>query len=87
VASSAGATLLTFGFLLILIYTVLALSYGPVAGDNPWHSRGYEWDTQSPPLKHNFHHVPSRERPPHDYYTDPEDELTPEPREVPHGVR
>jgi cytochrome c oxidase subunit 1 len=54
VASTAGASLLAFGFLIILIYLIYALVRGPIAGDNPWDSRGYEWMSASPPPKHNF---------------------------------
>jgi cytochrome c oxidase subunit 1 len=67
VASSAGATLLAFGFLIILIYLVLSLYYGPVAGPNPWKSKGFEWDTQSPPLTHNFEVPPIITSEPHSY--------------------
>jgi len=69
VASSAGATLLFFGFLIIFIYLVLALKYGQPAGDNPWGSRGFEWNTSSPPLPHNFEKTPVFDREPHDYTT------------------
>ena len=54
VASTAGASLLAFGFLIILVYLVVALSYGEKVGRNPWGSRGYEWNSPSPPPKHNF---------------------------------
>ncbi|MFZ5468896.1 MAG: cbb3-type cytochrome c oxidase subunit I [Myxococcota bacterium] len=67
VASSAGASLLAFGFFIIFVYLLIALRYGKVAGDNPWHSKGFEWFTTSPPPKHNFHHMPVMEGPPHDY--------------------
>jgi cytochrome c oxidase subunit 1 len=58
VASTAGASLLAFGFVIILIYLIYALVRGKVAGDNPWDSRGYEWATPSPPPKHNFDQTP-----------------------------
>ena len=45
VASTAGASLLAFGFLIIAIYLIYALVRGQIAGDNPWGSRGYEWMT------------------------------------------
>ena len=54
VASTAGSSLLAFGFVIILVYLIYALVRGAIAGDNPWGSRGYEWDTPSPPPKHNF---------------------------------
>ena len=67
VASTAGSSLLAFGFLIIAIYLGLALVYGPVAGRNPWGSRGYEWMTPSPPPTENFDVVPVYDHPPHDY--------------------
>ncbi len=54
VASTAGASLLAFGFVIIAIYLIYALVRGEIAGDNPWNSRGIEWMTTSPPDKHNF---------------------------------
>jgi cytochrome c oxidase subunit 1 len=74
VASTAGASLLAFGFIISLIYLVLSLRYGAVAGANPWRSHGYEWDTTtSPPHPHNFHDVPVFTRGPHEYQNLPED--------------
>ncbi|MBF5046508.1 cytochrome c oxidase subunit I [Aggregicoccus sp. 17bor-14] len=67
VASTAGASLLGFGFLAILIYLVWSLRHGAVASANPWASRGYEWMTQSPPPPHNFHEVPRHPDGPHQY--------------------
>jgi len=67
VASTAGASLLGFGFLIIFGYLAWSLRYGPVATQNPWDSRGYEWMTETPPPKHNFHEVPDYTHPPHDY--------------------
>ncbi len=58
VASTAGSSLLAFGFLIIVVYLIFALVRGKVSGPNPWHSRGYEWDTPSPPPKHNFDETP-----------------------------
>jgi len=54
VASTAGASLLAFGFIIILLYLVHALIAGEKSGPNPWHSKGYEWLTESPPPTHNF---------------------------------
>jgi cytochrome c oxidase subunit 1 len=54
VASTAGSTLLAFGFVIILVYLIYALVRGEVAGANPWNSKGYEWLTSSPPIKENF---------------------------------
>jgi cytochrome c oxidase subunit 1 len=67
VASTAGASLLGFGFLIIAIYLGWSLRYGRVAGRNPWESRGYEWMSESPPPESNFHEPPAFLNPPHDY--------------------
>ncbi|MFL5344561.1 MAG: cbb3-type cytochrome c oxidase subunit I [Hyalangium sp.] len=67
VASTAGASLLGFGFLIIAIYLGWSLRYGRVAGRNPWESRGYEWVSESPPPESNFHEQPAFPHPPHDY--------------------
>jgi cytochrome c oxidase subunit 1 len=67
VASTAGASLLAFGFLIILIYLLISLKRGPIAGPNPWGSRGFEWDTLSPPPTENFVGQPVFTHAPHDY--------------------
>jgi cytochrome c oxidase subunit 1 len=71
VASTAGASLLAFGFLIIAGYLWWALKRGAVAGDNPWGSRGYEWLSASPPPAHNFHELPEFSSGPH-HYSEPE---------------
>jgi len=73
VASTAGASLLAFGFIIIAIYLAIALKYGEVAGRNPWGSRGYEWDVPSPPPTENFDKVPVFTRGPHEYQDVPEE--------------
>jgi cytochrome c oxidase subunit 1 len=72
VASTAGATLLAFGFLIILVYLLISLRWGKVAGPNPWGSQGYEWKTLSPPPAENFLEQPTYPNPPHDYRELPE---------------
>jgi cytochrome c oxidase subunit I len=67
VASTAGASLLAFGFIIIAIYLIYALVHGELAGANPWDSRGVEWMTTSPPDKHNFHETPVITQDPHSY--------------------
>ncbi|HET8724940.1 MAG TPA: cbb3-type cytochrome c oxidase subunit I [Anaeromyxobacteraceae bacterium] len=71
VASTAGASLLAFGFTLILFYLVASLVKGRASGPNPWHSRGYEWDTPSPPSLQNFPQTPEYDRGPHEYQDGP----------------
>jgi len=58
VLSSAGASILAVGYLLIGIYLVASLFRGERVGANPWHATGLEWTTQSPPLPHNFETQP-----------------------------
>ena len=68
VASTAGSTLLAFGFIIIAVYLVWALKYGAIAGPNPWNSKGYEWLTSSPPIKENFEHTLEYPEEPHTYH-------------------
>jgi cytochrome c oxidase subunit 1 len=76
VASTAGASLLAFGFIIIAVYLAISLKAGKYAGANPWHSEGYEWTrTQSPPITHNFHGQPVYPRSPHDYTGPASDEV------------
>jgi cytochrome c oxidase subunit 1 len=72
VASTAGASVLAFGLVMVLVYVIVALKWGPAAGPNPWRSRGYEWSTPSPPPLENFEGTPVFDRDPHDYQDAPE---------------
>ena len=58
VLSSAGASILGLGYLLPLIYLVWSLKHGKKAPANPWQATGLEWQTPSPPPKHNFQEMP-----------------------------
>ena len=70
VASTAGATLLGFGFVIIFIYLFIALVWGEkITNENPWGSKGFEWLTRSPPPTHNFDEIPTITQMPHDYRT------------------
>jgi cytochrome c oxidase subunit 1 len=69
VASSLGASLLGFGFLIVLGMLVWSLRYGKLAGTNPWDSHGYEWMTRSPPPTSNFDHSPEYPGEAYDYRT------------------
>jgi cytochrome c oxidase subunit 1 len=67
VMSSAGASILGIGYLIPLAYLIWSLRYGPVAGPNPWHATGLEWQTPSPPTTFNFDATPVVEHPPYAY--------------------
>jgi len=58
VLSSAGATILAFGYLLPLAYLLWSLRCGRDAEPNPWQATGLEWTTLSPPPKDNFTETP-----------------------------
>ena len=58
VMSSAGASILGFGYILPLIYLLWSLRYSPIAGSNPWGAAGLEWKTTSPPPTENFKETP-----------------------------
>lgn len=67
VLSTGGASLLAFAFVMMAIYLLVSLKHGKIAGPNPWGSRGYEWNTLSPPPKHNFTAAPKFDIDVHDY--------------------
>ena len=71
VLSSGGASILAVGYLLPLAYLGWSLFKGPPAGRNPWHAKGLEWTTSSPPPKENFREVPVVTEAPYAY--DPEE--------------
>ena len=56
--STAGATILGAGYLFPMIYLTWSWLYGKTAGDNPWGSKGLEWETTSPPPTFNFDTTP-----------------------------
>ncbi|HZQ75275.1 MAG TPA: cytochrome c oxidase subunit I [Burkholderiales bacterium] len=67
VFSSAGAVVLALGYLLPLGYLGWSLLYGKKAPPNPWQATGLEWQTASPPPKHNFEHEPVVHQGPYAY--------------------
>lgn len=78
VMSTAGATVLGFGFLLPVFYLTYSLVAGKKAPANPWGAVGLEWDTSSPPPTENFLTTPIVE---HEAYYHPEPKTT-APKEV-----
>jgi cytochrome c oxidase subunit I len=73
--SSIGAYILGFGFLIMLFMFVQSMRRGPKSPPNPWGSAGFEWQTASPPIAHNFHSTPIVTRGPYDYHLATEEEL------------
>jgi cytochrome c oxidase subunit 1 len=67
VFSTAGATVMGFGYLLTMLYLGWSLFYGPIAGPNPWRAYGLEWQTTSPPPTENFSVVPVVTQEAYDY--------------------
>jgi cytochrome c oxidase subunit 1 len=67
VMSTAGASILGFGYLFPLTYLLWSLRYGKKAGPNPWHATGLEWTTASPPPPENFETTPTVTNEPYDY--------------------
>jgi cytochrome c oxidase subunit 1 len=67
VLSTAGASVLGIGYLIPIVYLLWSLKYGRVAGPNPWHATGLEWQTPSPPPTFNFDRMPVVTGPPYDY--------------------
>jgi cytochrome c oxidase subunit 1 len=59
ILSSAGASILAFGYLLPLIYFIWSLKHGKLAPQNPWGAKGLEWEVcASPPTTFNFDKTP-----------------------------
>ncbi len=54
VLSTAGASVLAFGYALPMCYFIWSLKWGERAGANPWGAKGLEWETSSPPPTVNF---------------------------------
>ncbi len=58
VLSTAGATVLAVGYMMPVVYLLISLKWGKVAGPNPWGAKGLEWKTTSPPPQENFERIP-----------------------------
>ncbi|MHC5538472.1 cytochrome c oxidase subunit I [Singulisphaera rosea] len=67
VMSTAGASILAVGYVLPLVYLLLSLYNGPIAGKNPWGAEGLEWQSPSPPPTFNFDEPPVVPERPYDY--------------------
>lgn len=73
--SSVGAFVLGFGVLVMLINFLMSLKSGLIAPPNPWGSAGFEWQTATPPVFHNFEKPLIVTRGPYDYHLATEEEL------------
>ncbi|MCW5775158.1 MAG: cbb3-type cytochrome c oxidase subunit I [Phycisphaeraceae bacterium] len=67
--STVGSWFLLLGFLVHLGTFIHSLVAGPKAPPNPWGGLTLEWETESPPIEHNFHHEPILKHGPYDYDT------------------
>jgi cytochrome c oxidase subunit 1 len=70
VMSTAGASILAFGYLIPMVYLIWSLRYGQKAGDNPWDATGLEWQSSSPPPPENFEETPIVVNEPYCYFPD-----------------
>lgn len=70
VLSTAGAMVLGIAYLLPLCYLSWSLVWGRRASGNPWEATGLEWQTASPPPKHNFLTMPTVDTGPYAYHAE-----------------
>ncbi len=75
VLSTAGASVLGFGFMLPVVYLTYAWFFGPRVGSNPFKATGLEWQTSSPPPTENFPEMPVVAVGPYEYADFKEDAL------------
>jgi cytochrome c oxidase subunit 1 len=67
--STVGSYLLGVGLLVHLVVFIQSLMAGLPAPKNPWGGLTFEWETDSPPIEHNFPHEPVITHGPYDYDT------------------
>jgi cytochrome c oxidase subunit I+III len=56
--ASVGAVTIVVSMVIMLVNVVRSMKAGEIAGADPWLGETLEWATVSPPLPHNFAHVP-----------------------------
>jgi len=67
--STIGTWILALGFFIHLGVFIHSMVAGRKAPRNPWGGLTFEWETESPPLEHNFAHEPVIVHGPYDYDT------------------
>ena len=65
--STVGSWILAAGLFLVLFTLLASLLKGKHAPANPWGGVSLEWHTATPPIEHNFHHIPHVENGPYDF--------------------
>jgi len=65
--STYGSYILGLGFFITLCYMIYSLINGEKASANPWEAKSLEWETDSPPIEHNFHTQPVVTHGPYDF--------------------
>ena len=65
--STFGSWILGAGIAIAIVNLMVALRGPKNAPDNPWAGTTLEWQTQSPPITHNFIGQPSIDHEPYDY--------------------
>ena len=65
--STFGSWVLGLGLFIVAGYLLASLRGPKNAPDDPWGGTTLEWQTQSPPVTHNFEHSPVLTRLPYDY--------------------
>ena len=65
--STVGSWLIGIGMLIHLAVFVMSFFGGEKAPANPWGGLSMEWETESPPIEHNFHHEPVVRHHPYDF--------------------
>lgn len=67
--STYGSWILALGLVLHLFNFLHSLVAGRKAPPNPWGGLSLEWECESPPIEHNFHHEPIVKHGPYDFET------------------
>ncbi len=65
--STIGSLVLAAGFFVHLFTFLHSLVAGRPAPANPWGGLTLEWEVESPPIEHNFHHEPIVRHGPYDF--------------------